>query len=470
MRPRWRWATLFILSSLLVSVAVWSEENLDRLLTSLKSGDPLTREIAQRKIGALGTNLAPRIARELLRTEDRETQARLERAFRKLVLPLVQAWRSAVTPVPGGGRAGQDLRVVRVENQLRALGVSVWPSFHRLRLCSPISVSSRAERYLEEDLKRTKFPADPVRFRRERYFLSPGLLLRKDPEARTLLEEHLKLTLRDFVSGEGMVRERAQEELCFLGEVAAAFLKKVKPDEYPGLTRAELEALSDSVSWCVWPELRARTGLDMTEWDNLSWREKARLVSLWKRVAGEDAIPVLRRIRTRAREEVVRERAEWELWGLDAIRGPLPNRLPATANRILIVLARQLRDRGEIEKALELLWQVVEKLPLDREARYQLAFTLQVAKRYDEAVKQYLKTLAMKGGDKTLESLAWYNLACAYALKGESEKAIEALLKAIECGFRDREHIEVNDPDLESIRKLPAFKKVLEALDKAVGK
>ncbi len=49
-----------------------------------------------------------------------------------------------------------------------------------------------------------------------------------------------------------------------------------------------------------------------------------------------------------------------------------------------------------------------------------------------------------------------YNLACALALQGKSDAALEALREAITLGFRNTAHIQ-QDPDLASLRKLPAF-------------
>lgn len=68
---------------------------------------------------------------------------------------------------------------------------------------------------------------------------------------------------------------------------------------------------------------------------------------------------------------------------------------------------------------------------------------------------------------------AHYNLACAQALLGRSEAAIESLQTAISYGYRGRAALE-NDPDLASLRELPAFAGVLDASDqpalkKAVG-
>jgi tetratricopeptide (TPR) repeat protein len=57
----------------------------------------------------------------------------------------------------------------------------------------------------------------------------------------------------------------------------------------------------------------------------------------------------------------------------------------------------------------------------------------------------------------------WYNLACARARQGRAEKALEALQRAYDKGFRNLEHVE-EDPDLENLREDPDFERVLAQL------
>jgi serine/threonine protein kinase/Flp pilus assembly protein TadD len=56
-----------------------------------------------------------------------------------------------------------------------------------------------------------------------------------------------------------------------------------------------------------------------------------------------------------------------------------------------------------------------------------------------------------------------YNVACVYALLGETEKAMTTLEKSVDCGIGQREWVE-NDPDLASLRDHPRFKTLLERL------
>jgi tetratricopeptide (TPR) repeat protein len=52
--------------------------------------------------------------------------------------------------------------------------------------------------------------------------------------------------------------------------------------------------------------------------------------------------------------------------------------------------------------------------------------------------------------------LARYNLACSLAVAGRSDEAIDSLSRAILLGYDDLAHMEA-DPDLESLRNHPDF-------------
>ncbi len=74
------------------------------------------------------------------------------------------------------------------------------------------------------------------------------------------------------------------------------------------------------------------------------------------------------------------------------------------------------------------------------------------AGKHDEAVALYRKWLAADPQDDT----TWYNLACALALTGKEESALEAFETAVDAGFDDLDHAE-RDMDLASIRASKRF-------------
>jgi tetratricopeptide (TPR) repeat protein len=84
---------------------------------------------------------------------------------------------------------------------------------------------------------------------------------------------------------------------------------------------------------------------------------------------------------------------------------------------------------------------------LMRDGRYQHAATaLRVAVRIREN-----------------DPITWYNLACSLARTGRRGESLDALDRAVQCGFGDADHIE-SDPDLESLRGSRRFRDLLARL------
>ena len=53
-------------------------------------------------------------------------------------------------------------------------------------------------------------------------------------------------------------------------------------------------------------------------------------------------------------------------------------------------------------------------------------------------------------------SLVFYNLACSYSLTAQYERAVQALDRALELGYRDFNWL-AKDPDLKKLRQHPAY-------------
>ena len=87
--------------------------------------------------------------------------------------------------------------------------------------------------------------------------------------------------------------------------------------------------------------------------------------------------------------------------------------------------------------------------------------------RHSEAAQGFARLLQQEPKN----SAAWYNLACALALGGETEKAFQVLEGAVQAGYRDTQHA-LKDPDLASLREEePAkFAAFLERIEDAKTK
>jgi ketosteroid isomerase-like protein len=87
--------------------------------------------------------------------------------------------------------------------------------------------------------------------------------------------------------------------------------------------------------------------------------------------------------------------------------------------------------------------------------------TAQVAqKKYGQAVASLERAIAIGGGT----GIDYYNLACAYALTGAPDKALDNVERAIGAGFKRRAQYE-SDPDLAALRELPRFKALVAPLE-----
>lgn len=87
--------------------------------------------------------------------------------------------------------------------------------------------------------------------------------------------------------------------------------------------------------------------------------------------------------------------------------------------------------------------------------------TAQVAqKRYGPAIASLERAIGIGGGT----GIDYYNLACAYALTGVPDKALDNVERAIGAGFKRRSQYET-DADLASLRELPRFKALVAPLE-----
>jgi len=123
--------------------------------------------------------------------------------------------------------------------------------------------------------------------------------------------------------------------------------------------------------------------------------------------------------------------------------------------------AVQAEDWGAAAAAFQKL---TEADPKDGNAWHMLGFALHSAGKLDEALPAHLKATEFPDVAQT----AAYNAACAYALKGDKDKALEWLEKAMGFGFARPEVVEL-DPDLASLRGDPRFQALLAKMKQQAG-
>jgi tetratricopeptide (TPR) repeat protein len=119
------------------------------------------------------------------------------------------------------------------------------------------------------------------------------------------------------------------------------------------------------------------------------------------------------------------------------------------------------RDLKELDVEIGFLQGVVRRDPGFVEALQVLGDAYTKRGRFDAGleVDEALSKLCPS------DPMVLYNLACSYALTKRHEQAALALLRALEMGYADLKWL-LKDPDLESLRKHPAFDKIRAKIKK----
>jgi tetratricopeptide (TPR) repeat protein len=193
---------------------------------------------------------------------------------------------------------------------------------------------------------------------------------------------------------------------------------------------------------------------------------------------------------------VLRASAEIEMQKFDAAKAGLETalKLDAEVPQAYLLLGRLEVDQKQFAKAEPLLQKATQQTPENPEARFQLgkayffsqrpeeaAASLEEAirispwngyawnflgmasmalKRYARAVESFQRVLVYVPNDPNVN----YNLACAQALIGETERAFSSLERAIAGGYKDRQNL-TTDPDLASLRGDARFHVILKRLE-----
>jgi hypothetical protein len=114
--------------------------------------------------------------------------------------------------------------------------------------------------------------------------------------------------------------------------------------------------------------------------------------------------------------------------------------------------AESLLEQGRAKEAVVLAKTAVEEQPQNGHAWFLLARATHAAGDFDDAIKAGHRASEFAA----VRASAFYNLACAYALRGDKESALKALLGAKRAGFADRDQM-AQDPDLATLRDDPRF-------------
>ncbi|HEV2668300.1 MAG TPA: tetratricopeptide repeat protein, partial [Blastocatellia bacterium] len=146
---------------------------------------------------------------------------------------------------------------------------------------------------------------------------------------------------------------------------------------------------------------------------------------------------------------------------MDIVR-PLPPGTPYLAAQSREDLAAKAQAHylaQEWVEAAAAYQRLIKANPNDPVAWHRLGTSQIYLRLLPDAIKSLEQAIKVGGG----VALDFYNLACAFALSGEKEKALDNLEKAINAGFTDRRQYET-DNDLDSLRETERFKELLNKL------
>ena len=141
---------------------------------------------------------------------------------------------------------------------------------------------------------------------------------------------------------------------------------------------------------------------------------------------------------------------------------PLPPGTPHLAAQSQEGLASKAQAHYQAQQwaeAAAAYQQIIKQNPNDPVAWHRLGTSQIYLRQLPEAIKSLEQAIKVGGG----AALDFYNLACAFALSGQKEKALDNLEKAINAGFTDRQQYQT-DSDLDSLRETERFKELLKRL------
>ncbi|MBN1442500.1 MAG: hypothetical protein JXA90_07315 [Planctomycetes bacterium] len=293
--------------------------------------------------------------------------------------------------------------------------------------------------------------------------------------ARRLLDRHIDLTIGDLDSPEWAVRERAARELYRLETRGLdALLRKTGLEDAADFDPAAgpHAFLACLLRWRIDPRTYHRVGMHFGEYRQLSYAARRRKIFQYARAAGHDALPTLRAVviddslepsflvkyaASKALESQAGDRLGYLV--LKSLHPALVLKRPQISKDLRIIQGLAHVRSKRYAEAIEEFSRILEDAPFDFEGNYHTAFTYLLMKNFPKAVHYFEIARRIQPEDQ----LTLYNLACAYSLGGKQDQALEALEASVKAGFDDADHME-QDPDLDPLRNLPRFRKLIEEL------
>lgn len=117
------------------------------------------------------------------------------------------------------------------------------------------------------------------------------------------------------------------------------------------------------------------------------------------------------------------------------------------------------RKRRELDVQIDFLERLVRRDPKYLEALQLLGDSYTERGRHQDSLTVDRRLVRREPHNP----VAYYNLACSYALNGRLDRAVVALEHAIHLGYRDFHWI-ARDPDLSELRKHPRYRQIKDKI------
>ncbi len=121
------------------------------------------------------------------------------------------------------------------------------------------------------------------------------------------------------------------------------------------------------------------------------------------------------------------------------------------------LLASAQSGHGRRDFELEFFLAVLRRVPDYVDVLRVIGNLFSLKGRFAEGLLVDKRLVQLRKGDP----LAYYNLACSYALLKKTDQAIQTLRRALEMGYRDFRYLR-EDQDLSAIRQDPRFRLLLK--------
>jgi tetratricopeptide (TPR) repeat protein len=114
-------------------------------------------------------------------------------------------------------------------------------------------------------------------------------------------------------------------------------------------------------------------------------------------------------------------------------------------------------EQNQLDFELEFFGAILERRPDYVDILRVMGNNLTLKGRYAQGLQIDKRLIQLRPNDP----LAYYNLACSYALLKRPDQAIKTLRRAVELGYRDFRYMR-EDRDLDSIRHDARFRQLLK--------